>query len=326
MNLNMTGRRKTIAFCLTISCFSFCVVQIGAFIFCSYSAKTQTPLVVNATIPAGADYYLGYSSGGVDHYELFHNLDATIDNAREAEVIFLGNSRAKYTFLRDNLAPYFAEKKMKYYVMGFGYGEGAQFPWAIIKKYNLKPKWVVVATDSDFFPHLSEFSSSVLKSTIFDAYKFKFETVISFWFRRVLHSLEPYFDISPKQTDWIEFRSSKDGTILVGAYKGEKSTVSLKISNAGVNELLDNTSLFQTPVAFKQYFEKIGAKLIITCIPPSNCDYAAGVAQKLKIPFVVPNTTEFETMDGSHLTTASSKVFVSEFLAKFDAIAFSKSD
>lgn len=73
-----------------------------------------------------------------------------IERLKKAEVIFLGNSRAQFGFSTDKIREYFRQRSIPYYVMGFSYGESAYFAIAMIEKYQLKPKVLVIDADPFF--------------------------------------------------------------------------------------------------------------------------------------------------------------------------------
>jgi hypothetical protein len=73
-----------------------------------------------------------------------------IEHLKKADVLFLGNSRAQFGFSTENLRNYFRRRGISYYVMGFGYGESNEFALALIEKYRLKPKLLVIDADPFF--------------------------------------------------------------------------------------------------------------------------------------------------------------------------------
>ena len=75
---------------------------------------------------------------------------AAIAHLKKAEVLFLGNSRAQFGFSTDKIRDYFGARGIPFYVMGFSYGESSYFAIALIEKYHLKPKLVVIDADPFF--------------------------------------------------------------------------------------------------------------------------------------------------------------------------------
>ena len=69
---------------------------------------------------------------------------------KKADVLFLGNSRALFAFSSDAIANFFGKGKLRYYVLAFGTGETSQFAGALIRRYDLHPKVLVINADPFF--------------------------------------------------------------------------------------------------------------------------------------------------------------------------------
>ncbi len=296
--------------------FSFIVCMLLGPLLKKMSFLHEKKIVTQGVIPPSNDYYLAYSNGAVDDYVLYHDMDHVMNYVKKADVLFLGNSRVKHAFLRDTLAPFFRAKSLKYYVMGFGYVESVGFPKAIMEKYSLHPKWVVVNADPHFFASDSSlFASKVMKSTSFDGWKFRFETETSYQVRRRLHHWIPELLPVKRAADWIEFRSISDGTLFLSSYDGEERAV--------VTEGLGNQEFsksLETARQFKKLLDENGTTMVMTVIPPSPSVTGRAIAKALGVTFLEPNVEGLETIDGSHLNHFSANRFSEAFLAQFNDV------
>jgi hypothetical protein len=105
------------------------------------------------TVPCRLDLYTqtnylasceDFGFGDLEHQAFYHGLYQTDRRLREADVIFLGDSRVQYAFSRDNVASFFADNRAKFFVAAFGYTEGWLFPTAVLERHNVRPAVLVV--------------------------------------------------------------------------------------------------------------------------------------------------------------------------------------
>ena len=275
----------------------------------------QPTLVARADPPGGAAYYLGYSRGGVDEYALYHDLDGAAAAVRRADVLFLGSSRAMFALPRETLAPFFARRGLRFYVLAFGYNESNVLPEAIIRRYDLRPRLVIVNADPFFTDEPSAFARRVLSETAFDARKFRFETVAADEVRRRLHRLVPYFEIAGPNRDWVWFRSREDGTTHVAAADGVPSRVRPSAELPGAD-----ARLVATASRFRDEMAARGAAIVLTAVPPRASGAAEGIASTLGVPFLDPPLRRLRTLDGSHLDLPSARAYSEALLAELEPL------
>ncbi len=130
---------------------------------------------------ADDDYYLSSDIGGqVDHHVLYFGLDEKATaHLQAADVLFLGNSRVMYALRPQVLRPAFAALGLDYYGLGFGFREADRFPLAIIRRFDLRPRVVVVNADGFFGGGLSTWAEVVNRDTAFAARKIRWEIEIA---------------------------------------------------------------------------------------------------------------------------------------------------
>src|ERR1700730_12863032 len=150
------GRRRRGKYSTESTCILACV---GVFALLTASwlllarpiSERFRPLSAKASPPPSADWYLAYFNGDVEHFAIYNDLDGAAEALKHADVLFLGDSRMQYAF-RDRavLHQFFSSRHLSYFILAFGYGEGRDFPEAIIRKFDLHPKWVIL-NDDPFF-------------------------------------------------------------------------------------------------------------------------------------------------------------------------------
>lgn len=276
------------------------------------------PLAALATPSRSPDDYLDYFRGSVSGYAIYHNLGHAADPLQRADVLFLGNSRLLFAFRnRDLLDHFFTARSLNYYVMGFGYGEQSAFPEALIEKYDLHPKWVIVNADPFFGGPPSWMAKTIMSGSRFDALKFQGETLAAFYSQHYLHRIVPYLGsmwwINP-EGDWIWYRSRQNGTILLAAKEGIPSPA---LPGANAYGSLWEPARVPGAKRFLRQITRRGAKLVLTRIPPDSDVSAKGFAKVLHVPLIAPRLAGLQTLDGNHLDNASATRFVGAFLKEF---------
>ena len=93
------------------------------------------------------------SFASYEHAAVFYGLEpAMVENLRRADVVFVGDSELLIGFSEANVEAFFASRGIRYFLLGFGYGESSEFAFAVLKKYAIKPKVMVLNIDP-FFRH-----------------------------------------------------------------------------------------------------------------------------------------------------------------------------
>ena len=104
---------------------------------------------------APADRFMAYCAspqfGDYEHGAYYYDLEPeALDHLKHADVVFFGTSRAQIALSTSALSSFFALHAMTPYLFGFGYGEYGAFPLAIMRKYDVKPKAIVILADPFF--------------------------------------------------------------------------------------------------------------------------------------------------------------------------------
>ena len=268
------------------------------------------------------DYYLAHDHGGhVDHHVLYFGTDpAALDDLRRADVLLLGNSRLMFAARPGVLDAFFEARGLRYYVMGFGFREADRFPLAIIEKFDLRPRLVVVNADGFFADQLSDFARTVMKDTRFGAWKFRLEAETAHEVRRTLHQLVPnWVDLFgrpgfPRQRELVIYRSRTNGAWQLSPWEPGIEPVGDRDPHAP--PLSDRER--DAALRFQAAMQRRGTRLALTYVPTPR-PLGGGpqrFAELLGVPLVWPEPRFLRTADGDHLDESSaiawSEAFVSE--------------
>jgi len=111
---------------------------------CNQSDRPEDAFVMYCNSVEFADY---------EHGAFFYEYEPkAIEYLKKADVVMLGTSRMMYAMTVDYSDKYMASQGIKYYQFGFGYQQLSDFPLALIKRYRLNPKVLIVGADP-FFAH-----------------------------------------------------------------------------------------------------------------------------------------------------------------------------
>lgn len=286
---------------------------------------TLRPAMEAGERPPDGDHYLANDTGGhVDHHVIYHGIDDTVvARLRAADVLFLGNSRVMFALRPEVLRPFFEARGLIPYVMGFGFREADRFPMTIIRRFDLRPRVVVVNADGFFGGGLSPWAEVVLHDTGFAARKLQIEAEAAHEARRRLHVLFPHWPrffglpgLGQART-FTAYRSRLDGTWDIWpwpAAPGAFRPPPLQGPGVGRAEGRDAD-------AFKAEIEARGGRLLLTRVPAPDAMPGAGPAElaaRLGVPLVTANIPGPASHDGGHLDAPSAHDWSRAFL---DALA-----
>lgn len=120
-------------------------------------------------------WYLAWERriGHRDHEVLFYGIGESIDHAKRADILFLGNSRTQFGFSSEVLTEFFASRGLRFFNLSFGHGEMDAFPLLLIKKFDLRPKWPATSARLPSKCCRITYTRAIRSSTIFGGKKSK---------------------------------------------------------------------------------------------------------------------------------------------------------
>lgn len=285
----------------------------------------------DSVIPGESDIYLAYAAvEEIDHYVLYNGFGSALEHARQADVIILGNSRVLFAFDPEVVREVSRQTGIKFYSLGFGYGDMVTFPLEIIKKHDLRPPVVVVNADEFFGVAVSKVAQNVLDDGYWGGFKHVMETNIAWSVGRRLHRVIPRFNNLP---ELIIYRSSIDGSWLIpDGITPDRYPVSVPDSlelqaitvNKHLLEQFKATENYRLAAIFKKEMDKRGTKIVFTITPHDRADYTEAVKLSvlLDIPLVLSVPEGLETWDKSHLTKESAERYTRAFFKRFLELTF----
>lgn len=304
------------------------VSTLAALVLMTYGAWLVVPgfagRVRNISIaqrPPDPAYYLAHDRGGhLDHHVLYHGIDAeAIDNLKKADVLFVGTSRLMFALRSRVIRPWADAHGLTYYALGFGFREGDAWVLELIRKYDLRPRIIVVNVDGFFGRPLSEWAQRVRKDSPFGARKLFWEGELGHETRRIVHRVIPnWIDLYgrpgfPFGNEFIAYRSRRDGIWAISPWP--KPTMPAHAEDYGAVAV--GPRIGDPARAFKAEMDSRGTQMIVTYVPTP--DDAGGnpvaLGAILNVPVVGMDVDGLTSHDGSHLSEESA-VFWSQRLVQ----------
>ncbi|MDH4064036.1 MAG: hypothetical protein OEW19_06525 [Acidobacteriota bacterium] len=268
-----------------------------------------------------SDHYLALDHGGhVDHHVLYFGTDAeALAHLRRADVLLLGNSRLMFAARPRVLDAFFEARGLRYYVLGFGFREADRFPLAIIEKFDLRPRLVIVNADGFFSDSVSDFGATVLQDSRFGAVRLQWEAEAAHEARRAMHLLVPnWLSLFGRpgfrsRREMVAYRSRTDGSWQMSPW--DPGEIWVPYHDPAQPPLTD----WERAAArrFKSAMDRRGAALVLTFVPnPMPLGGGPALfADLLRVPFVQAEPAGLRTQDGDHLDEASAVGWTEAFVA-----------
>jgi hypothetical protein len=241
--------------------------------------------------------------GDYEHGALYYGTEPGLrDSIRTAEVIFLGNSMGQIGFSSSALRDYFNHRNIRFFVMGFGYGEGSAFALAVWKKWNPAPKVLVINADPFFLEAMSPKGQEAINGRP----EFLWRSLLKMLFQRVHRTVCFIPWHACRESDRGTFRSARNGQW------NESQVVRTSIPvTPPAGELPGHIE--RAKVLGEAFIEAVGVNrncIVFTGTPNSWLNsplIAERLAIVLKTRPILPPIDGLSTMDGAHLNPASAE-------------------
>jgi hypothetical protein len=280
------------------------VILTVAYVACGYQIRTQTIF----SCPADGyttDRYLAYCNGtsyaDYEHGAFQFDLEpAARASARNADVLFLGNSRLQVALSTAATVEWFSAASARYYLMGFSYYENVTFAEELLRTIRPRARLLVINLD-DFFDR----SESPPVKTIFHdpEARNKYERK-RFWQR--IH--EPICKAFAQLcgTQFVIFRSRETGAYYTeGAPQG-------KITPVSYDQSVDQNVVESNIPAAIQFLSHLAQRkcVIFTTVPfvETKIGNSNAIAKGVGAKLVTPGPLDgLRTFDGYHLDQPSAE-------------------
>lgn len=135
-----------------------CIILVAALASYGYWIRTRSIFACQAD-GYTADRYIAYCDArnyaDYEHGAFWFDLEPSArDFAKNADVLFLGNSRLQVGFSTAATADWFSRASARYYLLGFSYFENALFAEELLRKMRPDGAKVFVINVDDFFDRL----------------------------------------------------------------------------------------------------------------------------------------------------------------------------
>ena len=271
-------------------------------------------------------HYLAYCAdpayGDYEHIALYGGLEPeAIRFLQKADVLLLGNSKARRAFDADAVSNFFNVQNTTFYNLGFGYGEYDLFPKKLITKYALKPKVVIINADYFFYNSLS----IAAKQAINDV-----DAGMGFFVELKAQIQSTHQNIcNDSQKRWIGqllcqdsastfYRSRNDGRgFFANVDESQKIPASINEMHAipRLATYINNAQQFLSALTLPRHC------VFLTVVPSVNTDrrVAIAVSDALALPYIETDVTPYNTYDGNHMTRKSAQDWSRAMLKKTSA-------
>ncbi len=250
---------------------------------------------------------------------LYHDLGDSIAHARQADILFVGDSRMQMGLREDVIVAEAAKLGLRVFSLACGHAERMRFMLKVIRKNDLRPKVVVaVGGEHIWTDGVSGPAARTMAQTRWDAWKDWIEARAAWSAQVMVHSHLPRIDFFDQKliSGWVVYRSAATGWWRPLLQPSGKYPIGFpKEDRGGYEHLL--------PLAreVEKELDGRGAQLILSIVPYSDTRsrYLPYLASELGVPSVVPNFDGILTSDASHLEPESaqrySRAFWKEFIA-----------
>jgi hypothetical protein len=260
----------------------------------------------------GADGYLAYCHAGdygdYEHGAFWFGLDpAATRAARAADVLFLGDSHLQFALSTSATADWFAAAKLRYYLLGFGYGEDVGFTERLLGRLHPRARIYIINVDG-FFDRTETVAAKAATGD--------WASLVHFAGKRWWQELHrPLCGALPQLCGqkYVIYRSR-----ATGAYRamGEGEFVS---SPVAADDTVDRRVVTSSLAVGREFLAaaSIDPRCVLLTIVPNGAtktETASLIAKGLGRELIVPRVEGLQTFDGIHLDPASAERWSAAFL------------
>jgi hypothetical protein len=280
-----------------------CILLFSALGATVYKFRADTIFTCQAD-GYNSDRYLAYCNGAnyadYEHGAFAFDLEPSAQNfARNAEVLFLGNSHLQVAFSTVATADWFSAASARYYLMGFSYSENMLFSQKVLERIHPKARVYLINVD-DFFVR-SE--TPPVKAILHDPQTRQRYEEKRRW--QLVHESICGTFAGLCGNDFVIFRSRETGAFT-------KRTDRQNIMPVSYDQIVDQNIVDDNTAAAKDFLLNLPPRtcVILTTVPTveTKIGNANAIAKGLGVDLVTPGNLEgLRTYDGSHLDRPSAE-------------------
>jgi hypothetical protein len=267
------------------------------------------------------NWYQNYEPGFElqDHEIFFDGFGHSIENAEQADIIFLGSSTVLFGIDWRTLEEFERKHHVRIFNMGFAGVNSGEFSLRLIQKWGLHPKlWIIDADmlegkiNNSFFymslPSGGNFRTGSPGTVVKTSRLHAFLTVAG---RNIRWRLE----MVPGLLKQISFRSAKTGNWYLDNWPLQTADNYPMIDRSNYSSCPENSE--EAGLA-RRYFDAIGGAVILIQVPSviACSPRIHHLASALDVASFTVTPEEFSTSDGGwHLDRKSSRLYTTRLLA-----------
>jgi len=256
---------------------------------------------------------------------LYWNVGSFIDNALEADVLVVGNSKVLLGFHDGVLDRLRARTGLRFYNLGFGDSETEVLPLAIIERHDLRPKVVLANADVFFTGRARPFARQIISESRWTATKHDLEVRASVPIRFHLGRVIPHRDLGVSETaDWgvkhtegARHRNERTGAWFMTATTFPNRKVPIEFAPRAPTVVAPTR--IDAARRFKATLERRGIALLLIVIPPANLEIAHQIANAIDVSLIYTKVEGLTGIDGAHLNHRSAIRWGDALATRLDA-------
>lgn len=268
----------------------------------------------------GPDSFFAFTVGDeLSQTVLVHDLGESIDNARRADVLFVGNSRMPLGLREEVIVPAADELGVRAFSLACGHSDKVSLALELIRRHDLRPKVVVVSGGPHVFVEgLSDNARRALESSRWEAWKRWMETRARWAIQSRVHRVVPKLDDHGDRltSAWIFYRSERTGWW---------QPMLEPTGGIPIQVVADLPSYEYTLPLARELLAELearGSQLVITIVPygDTRVGHLPFLAERLGVPMVLPPFDGLQLADGSHLNRDSALRYSRAFWERFERL------
>jgi hypothetical protein len=316
--------RRVIAYLLV---FAACALLTGAL---ANAVEWGSKVLQCAASEHRADTFMSFCAnlqfGDYEHGAFRYGLEPTArDNARRAQVLFLGNSRMMFGFSSQATERFFRERNIRFFLLGFAYGTNSSFILPLVKALHARPKLIIINAD----PFFGVGAAPDIQKVIDGRPATRWNYLLKWAFQYVHTPACRLFPSRCMPPHGAIFRSRVNGRYLwdktylrKDQLAHARQIVPKRDAPAERNDLY-----LGGPIAIGREFLKDAPVrrdcIILTGVPNNTSnseDVARWMAEALGLRWIIPSADGLVTLEGAHLDAPSAELWSSRFLAELDPV------
>jgi hypothetical protein len=280
-----------------------CVVLGAVLIAFGYTLRKNSLFSCPATLYS-SDRYIAYCNGAgyadYEHGAIWFDLEPPAQvSARNADVLFIGNSRLQFAFSTTATAGWFSAASARYYLLGFAYYENVVFTEALLQRILPHAKVYVINVD-DFFNRSETPPAKMVMRDPNGRERYEGKRLWQRAHERICKRFSMFCG-----NQYAYFRSRE-----TGAYT--KRVVRETVAPVSYDEVVDQDVVSSNVAAANDFLSHLPVKqkcIILTNVPTveTKIGNTNAIARALGQELIAPEVPGVQTFDRSHLDQPSAE-------------------